>query len=833
MNKTEFTDLIINPDKLGNEHIDTLRKIVADYPYFSTAQILLAKALLNTHHYEYDKQLKTTALSILNREVLHQFLNNQPIEIEQENSLMRVSNELKAEKVSRPDFEIGKEEQEALLNEAQNIISNHEISTFETETIIENTTDFIEEKIENSTDNFDFSEPILEEIVNEIQATENEINVPIETEHILENTSDFIKEKVENSADNFDFSEPILEEIVNEIQATENEINVPIETETILENTTDFITEKVENSADNFDFSEPILEEIVNEIPAIEEDIKVPIETENFLENTTDFIPEEVENNEAENAEIDFHLVETEGTLVRFVNAEVFLPNFDESSLFTDEQNIETITKSVLPNSINNNVSTIEIEEKSDTLNNSEIFENNDKVEPNEELIISDEPISESFIADSVEENSLVSNVVVEKDIETLENILDSNNTSENIDNHTENVIENSVEFENEIETVEDNIDEIQVALTNDFAESEAIIEANNLNFFEWLKANRKESVEEIAETAKPQEIKNYEDTAFVDKIKQIIKSKSELDLKNNITTGIEKAHDGIVPFERKNTLPESIEETVESIELDKNIIEEMNIEMIANANIDLYTDNISENESINNELEQPENFSNNEIYSSRVESILPDFEALKLLENKEEQPYIIFDKKEGLIPKYETPAFDPLFNSNYETKVPATEQNNYSEKAPLVDLNEEEVVNFDDFKIDNNLFEKSFVEVYIPLPQIETKQAIEKSQIVESKNDETDASKNEIENILDKFMRENPSISRPKTEFFNPITVAKSSAEEKDEIVSETLASIYLKQGLVKKSISTYEKLCLIYPLKNAYFAALINKIKIEHNIN
>ncbi len=76
MNKAEFTDLIVNPVKLGNEHIDMLKKIVADYPYFSTAQILLAKALSNTHHYEYEKQLKTTALSIANREVLNYYLNN-------------------------------------------------------------------------------------------------------------------------------------------------------------------------------------------------------------------------------------------------------------------------------------------------------------------------------------------------------------------------------------------------------------------------------------------------------------------------------------------------------------------------------------------------------------------------------------------------------------------------------------------------------------------------------------------------------------------------------------------------------------------------------------
>jgi len=779
VNKTEFTDLIINPDKLGNEHIDTLRKIVADYPYFSTAQILLTKVLLNTHHYEYDKQLKTTALTILNREVLHQFLNNYSLEIEVENSIMRVSDELKAEKVSRPDFEIGKEEQEALLNEAQNILSNQEISTSKTETIIENTSDFIAEKVDNSNNNFDFSESISEVIVNEIPVKANEINFPIETKHFSENTSDYVTEKVENNADNFDFSEPNLEEIVNEIPAEASKINVQIETDQILKNTLDFKTEKVEN-------------------------------------------------NIAKNDEINFHLVETEGTLVRFVNAEVFLPNFDESSLFTDEQNIETITKSVLPNSINNIVSNTEIEEKID----SAIVENTNKVEPIEKLLIPNESILESNILETIDDKTFVSNTIEKKEIVTLENVLDSNINAEISNNNIENVIENIEESET-LETNDDIIVEDVIILKNDFSELEAIINANNLNFFEWLKANRKETVEEITETPKSQEIKSYEDTAFVDKIKQIIKSKAELDLKNNITTGIDTAHDGIVPFERKNSLPESIEETVESIELDKNIIEEMNIEMIANANIDLYSDFDSKNETSDNNIEQPEIYNTTEIYSSKVESILPDFEALKLLENKEEQQYIIFDKKEGLIPKYETPAFDPLFNSNSKTKVLVLEPNNNTDKEPLVDSNEEEVVNFDNFKIDYNLFEKSFNEIYIQLPQKETKFEIEKPQIEELKNVETDASKNEIENILDKFIRENPSISRPKTEFFNPITVAKNSAEEKDEIVSETLASIYLKQGLIKKAISTYEKLCLIYPLKNAYFAAQINKIKIEHNIH
>jgi hypothetical protein len=105
VNKAEFTNLIINPAKLGNEHIDTLKKIVADYPYFSTAQILLAKALSKTQHYQYEKQLKTTALCVANREVLNQFLNNIQVEIEPENTLIDVSDDLKAEKKYESDFE--------------------------------------------------------------------------------------------------------------------------------------------------------------------------------------------------------------------------------------------------------------------------------------------------------------------------------------------------------------------------------------------------------------------------------------------------------------------------------------------------------------------------------------------------------------------------------------------------------------------------------------------------------------------------------------------------------------------------------------------------------
>ena len=102
-----------------------------------------------------------------------------------------------------------------------------------------------------------------------------------------------------------------------------------------------------------------------------------------------------------------------------------------------------------------------------------------------------------------------------------------------------------------------------------------------------------------------------------------------------------------------------------------------------------------------------------------------------------------------------------------------------------------------------------------------------------EKQRKENDASKPKKlsrKELIDKFILENPSISRPKAEFYNPISVAQNSIIDQENIVSETLAKIYEKQGYVEKAISIYEKLGLKYPEKSRYFAAQIERLK---NIN
>ena len=86
---------------------------------------------------------------------------------------------------------------------------------------------------------------------------------------------------------------------------------------------------------------------------------------------------------------------------------------------------------------------------------------------------------------------------------------------------------------------------------------------------------------------------------------------------------------------------------------------------------------------------------------------------------------------------------------------------------------------------------------------------------------------KSSSNNLIEKFLREEPRLSKPKVEFYNPVNMAKQSVADDITFVSETLAKIFMMQGNYNKALEAYENLRLKYPEKRLYFASQIKNLR------
>lgn len=82
-------------------------------------------------------------------------------------------------------------------------------------------------------------------------------------------------------------------------------------------------------------------------------------------------------------------------------------------------------------------------------------------------------------------------------------------------------------------------------------------------------------------------------------------------------------------------------------------------------------------------------------------------------------------------------------------------------------------------------------------------------------------------ESLIDKFINGEHGVIRADKAVSLSGDVSRESIIEHDSLITDTLAKIYIKQGLYTKAIYAYEKLILKYPTKSAYFASQIEEIK------
>lgn len=122
------------------------------------------------------------------------------------------------------------------------------------------------------------------------------------------------------------------------------------------------------------------------------------------------------------------------------------------------------------------------------------------------------------------------------------------------------------------------------------------------------------------------------------------------------------------------------------------------------------------------------------------------------------------------------------------------------------------------------------------PLPETvkdgDLNQTIDNQAVIletNSNDDKSDAKSNIQPDLIDQFIQNQPRIEGKKNTFYSPSNAARASVVFDSDVVSETLAEIFVKQQLYQKAILAYEKLSLKFPEKSISFATRIEKIKEE----
>jgi hypothetical protein len=119
-------------------------------------------------------------------------------------------------------------------------------------------------------------------------------------------------------------------------------------------------------------------------------------------------------------------------------------------------------------------------------------------------------------------------------------------------------------------------------------------------------------------------------------------------------------------------------------------------------------------------------------------------------------------------------------------------------------------------FNVDDKVDLQDFVKTFKKQKYTET-----------SGSDKTENNEDRRKKLIDTFIIDQPRIVQKENIQTASGTFQQIPLKEDAEMITDTLAKIYINQGKYEKAILAYEKLSLKYPEKNIYFAGQIKKIK------
>jgi len=91
---------------------------------------------------------------------------------------------------------------------------------------------------------------------------------------------------------------------------------------------------------------------------------------------------------------------------------------------------------------------------------------------------------------------------------------------------------------------------------------------------------------------------------------------------------------------------------------------------------------------------------------------------------------------------------------------------------------------------------------------------------------DSTEPEEKKKEDVVERFIQTEPQINRGKAIEYVAGNMAKESLEEDLNLVTETMAKLYVKQGKLDKARKAYKKLIELYPEKSIYFATQLKNL-------